>query len=92
MHSVASANNLPLQKSTADTGLDLHRWKPIMAYDGSWTGKVLIQLSSQQEVQQLHASLHGKGVKIQQHLAGIAVDSLYLDLGGPALHGQAQSA
>ena len=62
-----------------------------MAYDGSWTGKVLIQLGNEQEVQQLHSVLHGKWVEVQQHLASIAVDSLHLDLGTPATHTQAQS-
>ena len=81
MLKVATTNNLPLQRSTADTGLDIHHWKPIMAYDGSWSGKVLIQLGSLQELHLLHESLHGKGIEIQQHMAGITVDSLHADLG-----------
>ena len=62
-----------------------------MAYDGSWTGKVVIQLGNQQEVQQLHSVLHGKGVEVQQHLASIAVDSLRLDHGALPTQTQAQS-
>ena len=41
---------------------------------------MLVQLTSQQELGQLHASLHGKGVEIQKHLAGITVDSSHVDL------------
>ena len=51
-----------------------------MGYEGNWTGKVVVQLSNQQELGKLHDTLHGKGVEIQQHLAGIAVDSLHVDL------------
>ena len=45
----------------------------MMAYDGSRTGKAIMQLPTRQEIQQVHASLHGKGVEIQQHLAGTGV-------------------
>ena len=80
MEQVAAANNIPLQRSTTEHGLDIHKWRPIMTYHGNWTGKVVIQLASQQEVGQLHASIHGKGVEVQKHLAGITVDSLHIDL------------
>ena len=63
-----------------------------MAYDGSWTGKVVVQLANQQEVRQLHASIHGKGVEIQQHVAGIMVDSLHVDLGTQPTVAATQSA
>ena len=80
MDSVAVTNCLSLQRSTTENGLDVHRWRAIRAYDGSWTGKVVVQLANQQELRQLHASLHGMGIEIQQHLAGISVDSLHIDL------------
>ena len=51
-----------------------------MGYEGNWTGKVVVQVSSQLELVKLHDVLHGKGVEIQQHLAGITVDSLHVDL------------
>ena len=81
MQKVATDNNLPLQSSTAESGLDTYKWRPIMAYDGSWTGKVVVQLTTPAEVHQLFHSIHGRGIEVQHHLAGITVESTYLDLG-----------
>ena len=81
MQKVATVNNLPQQETTTLSGLDVHKWKPIVTYDSSWSGKVLVQLASAEEVRRLHAAIHGQGVEVQHHLAGITVDSTHLDLG-----------
>ena len=81
MQKVATVNTLPLQETTTESGLDVHKWKPIVAYDGSWSGKVLVQLASAEQVRRLHTAIHGQGVEVQHHLAGITVDSTHLDLG-----------
>ena len=39
MQRVGTTNNLPLQASTTDSGLDVHRYRAITTYDGSWTAK-----------------------------------------------------
>ena len=83
MQRVATTNNLPLQASTTNSGLDIHKWRAMMAYDGSWTGKVLVQLANDQELRQLHKTLHGQGTEIQHHTAGILVDSDHVDLRTP---------
>ena len=44
MQRVAAVNNLPLQMSTSESGLDIHKWKAVMAYDNTWTGKIIVQL------------------------------------------------
>ena len=80
MQRVATTNNLPLQASTTNSGLDVHRWRALMGYDSSWTGKVLVQLANAQELRQLHKTLHGQGIDIQQHTAGISVESDHVDL------------
>ena len=80
MQRVATTNNLPLQASTTNSGLDIHKWRAIMAYDGAWTGKVIVQLATIQELRQLHKTLHGQGIDIQQHTAGIFVESDHVDL------------
>ena len=92
MQCVATSNGLPLQQSTSESGLEMHTWKAVMAYDGSWTGRVVVQLASAQEVYKLHDSLHGKGVEIQHHLAGIMVDSEHLDLGNHEATTRAQAS
>ena len=84
MQQVAATNQLPLQASAAEAGLDIHRWKAISTYDGAWTGKVIVQLSNVDELRRLHRSLHGQGIDIQHHVAGIFVDSDHIDLSSRA--------
>ena len=83
MQKVATTNNLPLQPSTTESGLDVHKWRAVRAYDGSWTGKVVVQLASVQELRQMHKNMHGHAIEIQQHVAGISVESAHVDLRSP---------
>ena len=92
MQRVATTNNLPLQASTTDSGLDVHRYRALTAYDGSWTGKVIVQLANTQEVRQLHNTLHGLGIEIQQHTTGIFVESNHIDLGSHAIGASRRSS
>ena len=85
MQRVATTNNLPLEASTTNSGLDIYKWRAMMSYDGSWTGKVIVQLSNVHELRQLHKTLHGQGVDIQQHSAGIFVESDHVDLRLPTM-------
>ena len=80
MQKVATLNNIPLQESTSDSGLDLYKWKTVTTYDGAWTGKIIVQLTSERELHQMRQSIHGQGIEIQHHLAGIYVDSAHVDL------------
>ena len=84
MQQDATTNQLPLQASTAEAGLDIHRWKAMSTYEGAWTGKVIVQLANVDELRQLHRSLHGQGIEIQHHVAGIYVDSDHIDLSSRA--------
>ena len=80
MQQVATTNNLSLQASTTDSGLDVHKYRALTAYDGSWTGKVIVQLANIQELRKMHKTLHGQGIEIQHHTAGISVESAHVDL------------
>ena len=51
-----------------------------MAYDGAWTGKVIVQLADFQELRKMQKTLHGQGIEIQHLLAGILVESDHVDL------------
>ena len=92
MQKVATVNNLPLQTSATGDGLDIHKWKAVIGYDGSWTGKVIVQFGSIHEILRMRNSLHGQGIEIQQHLAGISVDCDHLDLRTTAAETTMQSA
>ena len=90
MHTVGTTNNLPLQKATTESGLGIHTWRAVMGYDGQWTGKIVVQLASVEEIRRVHSSLHGQGIEIQQHSACINVDSQHVDL-QPAASAATQS-
>ena len=72
--------NLPLRMAASDGGLDVHNWRSIVDYEGCWTGRVLVQLQSTAELLVLRQSLHGRGVRVQHHVAGIEVDSTHIEL------------
>ena len=80
MQGVCQATGIQLSQATAADGLDMHKWRSVHAFDGSWSGRVVVQLASADEIRSLHKLLHGKGIKLQDHCGGITVDSLYLDL------------
>jgi hypothetical protein len=80
MAKASEACAIQLHMNNTESGLDTHQWKAIVDYEGAWTGKVLVQLANTQELLTLHARLHGQGVNIQHHTAGIEVDSLFVDL------------
>ena len=92
MQQVASTNNLPLQMSTSDLGLDVHRWRAVASYEGAWTGKVVVQLSNVDEVHRMRRSIHNMGVDIQHHISGIYVDSDHIDLSSRAARATSQSS
>ena len=92
MERVANNNNLPLQPSTSDSGLDVHRWKAVTSYEGTWTGKVIVQLATIEELHHMHRTLHGQGIEIQHHLAGIYVDSDHVDLSSRATGATSRSS
>ena len=80
MQRVAAVNNLPLQRCTSESGLDIYKWKAVMAYDNTWTGKIIVQLRDPQELQHVYNSLHGQGIEVQHHVTGIMVESAHVDL------------
>ena len=80
MQKVCQATGLQLAQATSSEGLDMLQWRSVHAFDGSWSGRVIVQLASAEEVRSLHRWLHGKGIRVQDHCGGITVDSLHLDL------------
>ena len=92
MQHVAATNQLPLQASTAEAGLDIHRWKAISSYDGAWTCKVIVKLANVDERRKLHRFLYGQSIEIQHHVAGIYVDSDHIDLNSRAIGATTRSS
>ena len=91
MQKVATTNNLPLQASTTEHGLDIYKWKAVSNYEGAWSGKVLVQLANTDELHRMRRTLHGHSIEVQQHVAGIFVDSDHIDLSSQATGAAARS-
>ena len=84
MSKTSEVCGLRLSMAGDDGGIDIGQWRAVVDYEGCWTGRVLVQLQSVNEVLTLRRQLHGQGVRIQHHVAGIEVDSLHVDLHGAA--------
>ena len=59
----------------------MNEWRAQETLHGTWSGQVVIQLASTEELLSLNSSLHGKGIDIQGHSAALGIDSKYIDLG-----------
>ncbi len=81
MTQVESRTNLTLTRVLdEDKRIEGHEWRPILNFREDWTGRVLIQLKSADEVKALYKRVHGLGVSIEEHHCATEVCSKYIDL------------
>ena len=81
MKHVGDACQLELQQAPETDALDWHRWRPIMNFDGGWSGKIVVQLRNRQELTTMHATIQGRGARILDHVAAINLSSDHIGLG-----------
>ncbi len=81
MNKVAGNIGIPLAQAGGPEGLSTHEWRAQETLHGTWSGQVVIQLASTEELLSLNSSLHGKGIDIQGQSAALGIDSKYIDLG-----------
>jgi len=86
MSKAAETCAIPFQPAATDTGLDVHSWRAIFNWEGSWTGKVVIQLANAAELSRVHTRLQGMGVDVYHHIASISVESRFVDFDNSNLH------
>ena len=80
MGKVSTDSSVRLTRASSDTGLGAREWKPLYAADGSWMEKILIQLSNETDLRQVHSTIQGKQINISGSRAAIAMRSDYIDL------------
>ena len=80
LEEIARRSGLTLRQALHDRATDIHEWRPILNYEGAWTGGVTIQLASEGEVRTLHHAAHGQGIQVQQCSAIVEITSAYVVL------------
>ena len=80
MHSLSIKSGVSLQFHTGTTGLPWNHWKAIMDYDGQWSGKVVVQLSTREGLHALHKTTTGTALEIHGHHAALRCSSEHMDL------------
>ena len=80
LEDIARRSGLTLRQALHDRATDIHEWRPILNYEGAWTGGVTIQLASEGEVRTLHHAAHGQGIQVQQCSAIVEITSTYVVL------------
>lgn len=81
MNHLSSTTHINLKQQLSDDGMDLGTWKPLYNFEQNWTGKVLIQCRTAEELHGIHRAVQNHGVCIQGHRTSIHMHSDYVDLG-----------
>ena len=81
MEHIQQQSKVTLQRHIEEEGLDLGGWKPVLNFEGGWTGKILIQCREKQELYKLHKAVQNKQISIQGHFTSININSNYVDVG-----------
>ena len=80
MDHLAQTTQVPLRQHLADQGMELGTWKIMYNFEHTWTGKILIQCQTADELQQIYKIVQNQGVVIQGHTTSIHMHSDYIDL------------
>jgi hypothetical protein len=81
MNHLSSTTHINLKQQLTDDGMGLGTWKPLYNFEQNWTGKVLIQCRTAEELHKIHRAAQNQGVCIQGHRTSIHMHSDYIDLG-----------
>ena len=81
MERIQQLSKVPLCRHTEEEGLGLGCWKPMLNFEGGWTGKILIQCREKQEMYKLHKTVQNKEINIQGHFSSININSNCVDVG-----------
>ena len=80
MAHIGQVTGITLQQHKGDTGLDLGTWKAIHNFEGTWTGRVLVQCNTAKELLTIYSTIQNKGLDIQGHTTAVNMHSDYIDL------------
>ena len=80
MDYLSQTTQVPLSQHLADEGMELGTWKILYNFEHNWTGKILIQCHTAEELLQIYKAVQNQGVVIQGHTTSIHMHSDYIDL------------
>ena len=69
-----------MQQHLPENGMELGTWKPLLNFEQNWTGKILLQCRTAEELLLIYKTVQNKGVNIQGHMTSIQMHSDYVDL------------
>jgi hypothetical protein len=77
---ISTRSNIPLQPQVDPDGLNWHSWKPLFNFEGSWTGNVIVQLESKEEMTNLAKAIKGTTLNIHGHTTPLRISSPFVDM------------
>ena len=77
---ISTRSNIPLQPQVDPDGLNWHSWKPLFNFEGSWTGNVIVQLESKEEMTNLAKAIKGTTLNIHGHTTALRISSPFVDM------------
>ena len=81
---VAGSTGVALRRAAGEHGLGFGEWRPLLDAEGGWTGRVLIQAESADQIRRVHAAVHGRRVTVGDFSTTALMDSAHLGLGDEA--------
>ena len=72
---LAVDSSITLTRAVDDKALGIREWRPLLDYEGKWSGRLIVQCADECELRLLHDGLHGKQVSIGEHSTAIGVHS-----------------
>ena len=80
MDRLATTTNIPLRQHLPEHGMELGTWTPVFNFERNWTGKILIQGRTSNDLLRIYKVVQHKGVNIQGHMSSVHMHSDYIDL------------
>ena len=86
MAHLSTTTRIPMQQHLPENGMELGTWKPLLNFEQNWTGKILLQCRTAEELLLIYKTVQNKGVNIQGHMTSIQMHSDYVDLEAHNMH------
>ena len=80
MAHIGQITGIAIHQQSGDDGLDLGAWKAVRNFEGTWTGRVLLQCHSAKDLLTIYKAIHNRSIDIQGHTTVANMHSDYIDL------------
>jgi hypothetical protein len=80
MQQLGFNSGVAIKQASGDGSLLWNEWKPLLSFEGGWTGSIVIQTSSKQELLALQRAAQTTMLEIQGHVCAATIGSEWCDL------------